>query len=57
MRVQKAVVPRKGRAQGQTSPGSRTNDHAWDRHTHNGCTEGLEGMGPTRVEVGGIETL
>lgn len=27
------------------------------KHTHNGCTERLEGVSPTCVEVGGIEPL
>lgn len=50
--------------QGQTSPGPRTrgqepgtSKQGWGRHTHNGCTEGLEGMSPAGIEVGGVEPL
>lgn len=36
---------------------SRVSSQGWGRDTHNGCTEGLEGVGPTCIEVGGIEPL
>lgn len=46
-------------AEGQTGPGSgsRGGSQGRGKHTHNGCTERLEGMSPTCVEVGGIEPL
>lgn len=32
-------------------------NQGWGRHTHNGCTEGLEGMSSACIEVGSIEPL
>lgn len=37
--------------------GGRNQVSGLGRHTHNGCTEGLEGMSPACIEVSGIEPL
>lgn len=38
-------------------PNEANRDLAQHRSTHNCCTEGLEGVSPTCIEVGGIEPL